>query len=97
MSSRVVALAKERGLRGYSKLKKAELIAFIQDDLRPPLTPAPRTRPPRPTRPPPPQLFRFRPDRPKQPTSQEMDMFEQQEMRKSRSQVTIKLMIGTIG
>ena len=26
-------LAKERGLRGYSKLKKAELIAFLQNNL----------------------------------------------------------------
>ena len=27
------ALAKERGLRGNSKLQKAEFIAFIQDNL----------------------------------------------------------------
>ena len=46
------ALAKEQGLRGYSKLKKAELITFLQNNLQP--TPAPRTRPPKPTRPPPP-------------------------------------------
>ena len=45
------ALAKERGLRRYSKLKKAELIALIQEGNPPP---APRTRPPKPTRPPPP-------------------------------------------
>ena len=25
------ALARERGLRGYSKLRKAELVAFLQD------------------------------------------------------------------
>ena len=43
------ALAIERGLKGYSKLKKAELITFLQNNLRP--TPAPRTRPPKPTRP----------------------------------------------
>ena len=42
------ALEKERGLRGYSRLKKAELITFLQNNLR-----APRTRPPRPTPPPP--------------------------------------------
>ena len=31
------ALAKERGLRGYSRLKKAELIAFLQEwSVRPP-------------------------------------------------------------
>ena len=34
------ALAKEHGLRGYSRLKKAELITFLQNNLRP--TPAPR-------------------------------------------------------
>ena len=43
------ALAKERGLRRYSKLRKAELIALLT-----PPVPATRTRPPRPTRPPPP-------------------------------------------
>ena len=59
------ALAKERGLKGYSKLKKAELITFLQNNLRAPRT-ASRIRPPRPTRPlpPPPQSVRFRPDRP---------------------------------
>ena len=91
------ALAKERGLRGYSRMKKAELIGFIQDNLQPP---TPRTRPPRPTRspPPPPPSVRFRPDRTGQrqldegqPSSQEMDIFEQQEMRKNRPQDTSKL------
>ena len=57
------ALTKECGLRGYSKLKKAKLITFLQNNLqptqasptRPPRpTPALHTRPPRPTRPPPP-------------------------------------------
>ena len=58
------ALTKEHGLRGYSRMKKADLIAFIQDNLQPPV---PQTRPPRPTRAPlpPPQLVRFRPDRPR--------------------------------
>ena len=82
------ALARERGLRGYSRLRKAELIALLQNN-----PPAPRTRPPRPTRPPPPPPLsvRFRLDRPRQPSSQEMDIFEQQEMSKSRPQVTSKL------
>ena len=44
------AIARERGLRGYSRLRKAELIALLRDNLQPPCTPAPRTRPPRPTR-----------------------------------------------
>ena len=55
------ALARKRGLLGYSWLKKAELIAFLQANLqphtRPPPIPTPRpprTRPPSPTRPPPP-------------------------------------------
>ena len=58
------ALMKEHGLRGYSRFNKAELIAFIQNNLQPrtrppPIPasrppPAPRIRPPpRPTRPPP--------------------------------------------
>ena len=44
-------------------------------------------------RPPPPQSVRFRPDRPRQPrqpSPQEMDIFEQQEMSKSRPQVASK-------
>ena len=48
------ALAKEHGLRGYSKLRKAELIALIRNNLQP------CTRPPRPTRPPPPPPVRPR-------------------------------------
>ena len=72
------ALAKERGLRGYSKLKKAELITLLQNNLQPTRTrppsqmstweprprPAPHTRPPRPTRPPgpPPSVRPRQPD-----------------------------------
>ena len=85
------ALAKEHVLRGYSTLKKAELITFLQNNLRP------RTRPP-----PPPQMsnwkprpsVRFRLDRPRQnamPGSRDMDIFEQQEMRKNRSKFKSKL------
>ena len=79
------ALAREHGLRGYSRLRKAELIALLR--------PTPRTRPPRPTRlpPSPPQSVSFRPDRPRQPSPQEVNIFEQQEMRKSRPQVMSKL------
>ena len=71
------ALARERGLRGYSRLKKAELIALLQNNL--------------PLLPPPPQLVRFKQDRPRQPSPQEMNIFEQQEMSKSQLQVTSKL------
>ena len=67
------ALARERGLRGYSRLRKAKLIALLRP--APPTRPAgPRERrPPRPCRdlPPPPQAqaqsVRFRPDRLRQP------------------------------
>ena len=62
------APTKECRLRGYSKLRKAELITFLQNNLLP--IPAPRPIPAlRPTRhppPPPPPLARFRPDRPRQ-------------------------------
>ena len=110
------ALARERGLRGYSRLRKAELIALLRP--APPTRPAVpgdplrggphKQRPSRPSRdpPPPPQVqaqsVRFRPDRPRQPellrqlderqpSPQEMSIFEQQEMSKSRPQVTSKL------
>ena len=39
-------LARERGLRGYSRLRKSELIALLQNS-----PPALRTTPPRPTSP----------------------------------------------
>ena len=73
------ALMRECELRGYSWLRKAELIAFLQNNLlhaRPP-RPNRSPQPARPNRPPPPpppqviavqaQLVRFRPDRPRQP------------------------------
>ena len=86
------SLSRERRLRNYSRMRKAELVTLLQNN--PP--PAPRTRPPRPTRPPPPplpmQTWELIDDRrPRKPTPQEMDMFEQQEMSKSRPQVKGKL------
>ena len=68
------ALAKERGLRCYSRLKKAELIALLQNNLPATRTPQistweprpiPRTMLPRLTRPPPPPPSRS--VRPRQP------------------------------
>ena len=56
----VKALANKRGLRRYSKLRKAELIALLQTP--PPAPAVPLTRPPKPTRPPPPPPSK--PDRP---------------------------------
>ena len=86
------SLAREHRLRGYSRMRKAELVALLQNN--PP--PAPRTRPPRPTRPPPPppptQTWEPVDDRkPRKPSPQEMDIFEQQEISKSRPQVKTKL------
>ena len=101
MVKQLRALSISLGLRGYSRLRKADLVKFIEDHFnsRPRLVPRPRQpndppkdvikwRPPRPARPPPPppQLVR-----PRQPSSQEMDIFEQQEMRKSRPVVMSKL------
>ena len=61
------ALAKERGLRRYSKLRKAELIALLQTS--PPVAAAPRTRPSRSNRlpPPPPPSVPDRSHSPRQP------------------------------
>ena len=39
------AIEREHGLRGYSRLRKAELIALLRDNLQPLPPPAPRTRP----------------------------------------------------
>ena len=86
------SLARERRLRNYSRMRKAELVALLQNNPKP----APRTRPPRPTRPPPPppptQTWEPIDDRkPRKPSPQEMDIFEQQGMSKSRPQVKGKL------
>ena len=85
--AKLEAIVRERGLRGYSRLRKAELIALIRNN---PPPPAPRSRHPRPTgpprpppletaergeasgvSPPPPLSVRFRSDRPRQPSQQE--------------------------
>ena len=89
------ALARDRGLRNYSRMRKAEWVALLQNN--PPPTPC--TRPP----PEPPQMSSsgapprgatWKPAddrRPRKPTQQEMDIFEPQEMRKSQPQVKSKL------
>ena len=81
------ALTRNRGLRNYSRMRKAELVALLQNN--PP--PTPHTMPP----PPPPWVSpseapqrgaTWKPiddRRPRKPTQQEMDIFEQQEMSKS--------------
>ena len=73
-------------------MRKAELVALLQNNGTPenPRVPTRHTRPP----PPPPQTQTWEPvdDRkPRKPSSQEMDIFEQQEMSKSRPQVKTKL------
>ena len=70
------AIAKERGLHRYSKLKKADLIAFLEAQVRPPRRPG-QKRP----------LGRAV----LLPKPEEMDLFELQEMKKTRSVVKSKL------
>ena len=91
------ALARNHGLRNYSRMRKAELVALLQNN--PPPGPTPCTRPPSP----PPQMSLTGASprgatwdpiddrRPRKPSPQEMDIFEQQEMSKSRPQVKSKL------
>ena len=86
------SLARDRGLRNYSRMRKAQLVALLQNSGTPegPRAPAPCTRPPSP--PPPTQTWEPIDDRrPRKPSPQEMDIFEQQEMSKSRPQVKSKL------
>ena len=81
------SLARERRLRGYSRMRKAELVALLQNNPPPSQSrasaaPTPHTRPPAP--PPPTQTWEPIDDRkPRKPSPQEMDIFERQEMSKS--------------
>ena len=89
------SLARERGLRNYSRMRKAELVALLQNNPPPgqsrtSAAPTPHTTP-SPT-PPPTQTWKPIDDRKlRKPSSQKMDIFEQQEMSKSRPQVKTKL------
>ena len=75
------SLATEHRLRSYSRMRKAELVALLQSRPPPPPPPTPPT-----------QTWEPIDDRrPRKPSPQEMDIFEQQEMSKSRSQVKGKL------
>ena len=104
------ALARDRGLRNYFQMRKAELVALLQNNSPPgqsrtSAAPTPCTRPP----PPPPRMSpsgasprgaTWEPiddRRLMKPTQQEMDIFEQQEMSKSRPQVKSKLINCMIG
>ena len=106
------ALTRDHGLRNYSQMRKAELVALLQNNPPPgqsraSAAPAPHTRPPPPPQQrctaPAPQMSPSRASprsatwkpiddrRPRKPTQQQMDIFEQQEMSKSRPQVKSKL------
>ena len=90
------SLARDRRLRNYSWMRKAELVALLQNNPPPgqsraSAAPTPCTRPPPPP-PPPTQTWEPMDDRrPRKPSPQEMDIFKQQEIRKSRPQVKTKL------
>ena len=80
------SLARELRLRGYSRMRKAELVALLQNS-PPPGQSRARTSPTPPT-----QTWEPIDDRrPRKHSPQEMDIFEQQEMSKSRPQVKGKL------
>ena len=82
----LTSLTRERRLRGYSQMRKAELVALIQNS-PPPGQGHASTSPTPPT-----QTWEPTDDRrPRKPSPQEMDIFEQQEMSKSRPQLKGKL------
>ena len=60
------ALARERGLRGYFRMRKPEIIELIRNNQQS-WAPDIPLAPPRPRRPNQTQSVRFRPDRPRQP------------------------------
>ena len=80
------SLARDRGLRNYSRMRKAELVALLQNS--PPPSQSRASAAPTP----PTQTWEPIDDRrPRKPSPQEMDIFERQEMSKSRPQVKGKL------
>ena len=89
------SLARERRLRNYYPMRQAELVALLQNNPPPgqshtSAAPTPQTRPSPP--PPPTQTWEPIDDRKlRNPSPQEIDIFEQQEMSKSRPQVKGKL------
>ena len=84
--SELKALARERGLRGYSRMRKAELIALLQNSPRNLQSPASRTAERGAS-----ARDLWSPASWRSPTQQKMDIFEQQEMSKSRPEVKSKL------
>ena len=79
-------LTRDSGLRNYSRMRKAELVALLQN------SPPPGQSHARTSSTPLTQTWEPIDDRiPRKPSPQEMDIFEQQEMSKSRPQVKGKL------
>ena len=96
--SELKSLARDRRLRNNSRMRKAELVALLQNSGTPegPRTPAPHIRPPPP--PPPSQTWEPIDDRkPRKPSPQEMDIFEQQEISKVDHKSRPNLINGTTG
>ena len=80
------SLAREHRLRGYSQMRKTELVALLQN--------SPPSGQSRASTSPTPPTQTWEPidgRRPRKPSPQEMDIFEQQKMSKSRPQVKGKL------
>ena len=78
------SLTRDRLLIIYSRMRKAELVALLQNNRTPedPRPPTPHTRPSPP--PPPTQTWEAIGDRrPRKPSPQQMDIFKQQEISKS--------------
>ena len=76
-------LMREHGLRGYSRLRKAKLIAFLQDNAHPgapQAPPVPQRRVPPPASPPPPPQSTWEPidDRPRQHILEEAPLTKRQ-------------------
>ena len=86
------SLTREGRLRGYSRMRKTELVALLQNS-PPPSQSHASTSPTPPTQ----TWEAIDSRRPRKPSPQEMDMFEQQEMSKSRLQVKANLINGMIG
>ena len=86
------SLARECRLRGYSQMRKAQLVALLQNN-PPPGQSCASTSPTPPT-----QTWEHIDDRrPRAHTQQEMDIFEQQEMSKVDHKSKANLINGTIG
>ena len=94
------SLARERRLRGYFRMRKAELVALLQNNPPPSQSrasaaPTPHTRPPPP--PPPTQTWEPIDDRkPRKPSPQEMDS-NNKKLAKVDHKSRPNLINGTIG